>query len=57
MIALLLTEAKYILLMLAAKKATWLRLQLTKLGLLKILDQYVKIKVIQGSTGTEQILA
>ena len=56
-VALSLTEAKYVALTLAAKEATWLRLLLTKLGLLKASDQYAEIKVIQGSTGKEQILA
>lgn len=45
-IALLSIEAKYVALTLVAKKATWLKLLLTKLGLLKALDQYAEIKVI-----------
>lgn len=56
-VALLSTEAEYVALTLTAKKETWLRLLLTKLGLLKASDQYVEIKIIQGSTKTEQILA
>lgn len=40
-----------------AKKATWLRLLLTKLGLLKVLNQYVEIKVIWGNTEIKQILS
>ena len=55
-VALLLTGAKYVALTLVAKEVTWLRLLLTKLGLLKASNQYAKIKVIQGNTGTEQIL-
>lgn len=56
-VALLLTEAKYVALTLAAKKVTRLKLLLTELGLFKTSNQYIKIKVIQGSTGTRQILA
>ena len=45
-VALSSTEAEYVALTLAAKEATWLRLLLTKLGLLKASDQYAEIKVI-----------
>lgn len=34
-----------------------MRLVITKLGLLKALDQYAEIKVIQGSSRIKQILA
>ena len=50
-------KAEYIALTLMSKEATWLRLLLIKLGLLKVSNKYVEIKVIPGSTGTEQILA
>lgn len=45
-LALLLIEIKYIALILVPKKSIWLKLLVTKLGLLKTLDQYIKIKVI-----------
>lgn len=53
----MLTKAKYIALTLTAKKATWLKLLLIKLRLLKVSDQYVKIKVIQRNSWTNQIPA
>lgn len=39
------------------KKATWMRLLLTEVGLLDKAGQYAEIKVIQGSKETEQIKA
>lgn len=45
-LALLSTKIKYIALRLVPKEAIWLKLFLTKLGLLKASDQYTKIKVI-----------
>ncbi len=56
-VALSLTEAEYVTLTLAAKEATWMRLLLTKVGLLDEEGQYAKIKVIQRSKRTEQIKA
>ena len=53
-VALSSTEAEYVALTLAAKEATWLRLLLTKIGLLDEDGQYAVIKVAQ-STGTKQI--
>lgn len=45
-VALLLTKAKYIALTITTKNVTWLRLLLTKIGLLDRNGQYAKIKVI-----------
>lgn len=55
--ALSLTKTKYVVLILAAKKATWIRLLLTEIGLLDKEGQYVEIKVLQESRGIEQIKA
>lgn len=55
--ALLSTEVKYVVLTLATKKATWIRLLLTEIGLLDKEGQYVEIKILQGSKRTEQIKA
>ncbi len=51
------TNAEYVALILAAKKATWLRLLLTEIGLLNKEDQYAEIKVAQVSKEEEQIKA
>ena len=48
-VALSSTEAEYIALTLAAKEATWLRLLLTKLGLLQPDQQHALIKVSEHS--------
>ncbi len=48
-----LTEAEYVALTLAAKKTTWMRLLLTKIGLLDKEGQYAEIKVIQRSKRKE----
>lgn len=56
MIALSSIEVKYMALTLVAKEATWLRLLLIELNLLKALEQYVEIKVAQRSIKTKQIL-
>ena len=48
------TEAEYVALTFAAKRATWIRLLL---GLLDVENQYSEIKVIQRSNRTEQIKA
>lgn len=42
MVALSLTKAKYIALILVKKKTMWLRLFLTKLGLFEAKDQHVE---------------
>ena len=49
-VALSSTEAEYIVLTLAAKEATWLRLLLTELGLLQPGQQHALIKVSQNNT-------
>ncbi len=54
-VALSLTEAEYVVLTLASKETTWLRLLLTELGLLLLNHQYVKIKVAEGSRGAKEI--
>lgn len=48
-IALSSTEAKYIVLLLANKKATWLRLLLTELELLQLDDQHAEIKIFKSN--------
>lgn len=53
-IALSLIKAEYIVLTLTVKEATWLRLQLTEIGLLDKNSQYTEIKVTK-STQTKQI--
>lgn len=55
--ALLSTEAEYVVLTLATKKVTWIRLLLTEIGLLDKEGQYVEIKILQGSKKIEQIKA
>lgn len=50
-------EAKYIALTLGIKKATWLRLLLTKLSLLKVEDQYIKINVIERNSSIQALKA
>lgn len=57
MIAFLSIETKYVALILVSKKAIWLQLLLTKLGLLLLSDQYTEIKVIEGSKGAKEIKA
>lgn len=54
-VALSSTQAEYIALTLATKQATWLRLLLTKLGLLQLNEQYALIKVSQNNTCTQRI--
>ncbi len=54
-VALLSTEAEYIALTLAAKKATWLRLLLTELGLLQPDKQHALIKVLEQNKSTQAI--
>ena len=49
------TKAEYIALTLVAKKATWLRLLLTELGLLQLDDQHALIKVLEQNTSTQAI--
>lgn len=49
------TEAEYIAFTLAAKEATWLRLLLTKLGLLEADDQHAEINVRHGNTGVKAL--
>ena len=44
------TKAEYIALTLAAKEATWLRLLLTKLGLLDPNDQHAQIMILESNT-------
>lgn len=55
--ALLSTEVKYVILTFTAKKATWMRLLLTKVGLLDKKGQYAEIKVVQRSKKVKQIKA
>lgn len=52
---LLSTEAEYIALTLAAKKATWLRLLLTELGLLQPGEQHAVIKISERNTCAQAI--
>lgn len=54
-VALSSTEAEYIALTLAAKEATWLRLLLTELGLLKAEDQHAKINVSKGNSSIQAL--
>lgn len=54
-VALSSTEAEYIALTLAAKEATWLRLLLTELGLLKAEDQHAKINVIKENSSAQAL--
>lgn len=54
MVVLSSTEAKYVALTLATKDATWMRLLLTKIGLLNKNGQYAIIKVVK-SLGIKQI--
>ena len=54
-VALSSTEAEYIALTLAAKEATWLRLLLTELGLLKAEDQHAKINVSEGNSSIQAL--
>ncbi len=49
-------EAKYIALTLAAKEATWLRLLLTKLGLLQPHDPHAKIFIKENNISAEALL-
>lgn len=48
-------KAEYIALILAAKKATWLQLLLTKLGLLQPEEQYTLIKILEQNTYAQAI--
>lgn len=48
MVALLLIEVEYIVLTLATKKATWMRLLLTEIELLNKDSQYIIIKVAKS---------
>lgn len=54
-VALTSTEAEYIALTLAAKEATWLRLLLTELGLLKPGEQHALIKISEQNTCAQAI--
>lgn len=54
-VALLPIEAKYVALTFAVKKATWIKLLLTKIDLLDKKSQYAEIKVLQKSKRVEQI--
>lgn len=54
-VALSSTEAEYIALTLAAKEVTWLRLLLTKLGLLQPDQQHALIKVSKHNTSVQAI--
>lgn len=54
-VALSSTETKYIAPTLAAKEATWLRLLLTKLGLLQVGQQHALIKVSDRNTCVKAI--
>lgn len=54
-VALSSTEARYITLTLSAKESTWLRLLLTKLGLLEANDQHAEINVNQENTGVQAL--
>lgn len=54
-VALSSTEAEYITLTLAAKKAIWLRLLLTELGLLQSNQQHALIRVSQNNTSVQSI--
>lgn len=49
------TKAEYIVLTLAAKEATWLRLLFTELGLLQPDEQHALIKVSQSNTCVQNI--
>lgn len=52
-VAFSLTKAEYVILTLAVKEYTWLRLLLTRVGLLDKDSPYTKIKVIKTSIETE----
>lgn len=54
-VALSSTEAEYIALTLAAKEATWLRLLLTELGLLKAEDKHAKINVSERNSSVQTL--
>lgn len=54
-VALSSTKAEYVALILASKKAIWLKLLLTKLGLFYFIEQYAKIKFVKRSTGASEI--
>lgn len=56
-IAFSLIEARYVILTLAAKEATWLWLLLIILGLLLLSNQFAKIKIMKGSRDTRKIKA
>lgn len=56
-VAFSLTKAKYVALILAAKKTTWLWLLLIKLGLLLPTNYYAEIKVTEKSRGAKEIKA
>ena len=56
-VALTSTKAEYIAPTLAAKEATWLRLLLTKLGLLLPDQQYAEIRISDSNTSGKAIKA
>ena len=56
-VALSSTEAEYVILILALKEATWLRLLLIELDLQLPEDQYAEIKVAKRSKGAKKIKA